>query len=92
MAESKMVCDFILALYRDFGFADCFVKFSDRPEKRVGSDEVWDQAEAALQEACRVAGVETTLNPGEGAFYGPKLEFVLARCHWPGLAVRHLAS
>jgi threonyl-tRNA synthetase len=77
MAESKMVCDFILGLYRDFGFEHCFVKFSDRPEKRVGSDEVWDKAEAALEEACRVAGVETTLNPGEGAFYGPKLEFVL---------------
>ncbi|MCB2067262.1 MAG: threonine--tRNA ligase, partial [Erythrobacter sp.] len=77
MAESKMVCDFILGLYRDFGFDDCFVKYSGRPEKRVGSDAVWDQAEAALQEACRAAGVETTLNPGEGAFYGPKLEFVL---------------
>jgi threonyl-tRNA synthetase len=77
MEESKLVCDFILALYRDFGFDDCFVKFSDRPEKRVGSDEVWDTAEEALQEACRVAGVTTTLNPGEGAFYGPKLEFVL---------------
>jgi threonyl-tRNA synthetase len=77
MEESKMVCDFILGLYRDFGFSQCFVKFSDRPEKRVGSDAVWDNAEAALQEACRVAGVETTHNPGEGAFYGPKLEFVL---------------
>jgi threonyl-tRNA synthetase len=77
MSESKMVCDFILGLYRDFGFDQCFVKFSDRPEKRVGSDDVWDKAEVALQEACRVAGVETTLNPGEGAFYGPKLEFVL---------------
>jgi threonyl-tRNA synthetase len=77
MAESKMVCDFILGLYRQFGFAECFVKFSDRPPKRVGADAVWDQAEAALQEACRVAGVQTTLNPGEGAFYGPKLEFVL---------------
>ena len=77
MSESKMVCDFILDLYRDFGFTDCFVKFSDRPEKRVGSDEIWDHAEAALQQACTVAGVEATLNPGEGAFYGPKLEFVL---------------
>jgi threonyl-tRNA synthetase len=77
MEESKMVCDFILGLYRDFGFEDCFVKYSDRPEKRVGSDAVWDSAEAALQKACEVAGVETTLNPGEGAFYGPKLEFVL---------------
>jgi len=77
MSETKMVCDFILGLYRDFGFAECFVKFSDRPEKRVGSDAVWDKAESALQEACAAAGVDATLNPGEGAFYGPKLEFVL---------------
>ncbi len=77
MSETKMVCDFILGLYRVFGFDDCFVKYADRPEKRVGSDEVWDHAEAALQEACVAAGVEAALNPGEGAFYGPKLEFVL---------------
>ncbi len=77
MSETKMVCDFILGLYRDFGFEDCFVKFSDRPEKRVGSDAVWDKAESALQEACAAAGIDASLNPGEGAFYGPKLEFVL---------------
>jgi threonyl-tRNA synthetase len=65
------------AIYRDFGFADFAVKFSDRPVVRAGSDEVWDRAEAALKSACRTAGVEYTLNPGEGAFYGPKLEFVL---------------
>ena len=53
------------------------MKLADRPDKRVGSDEVWDQAEGALKEACATAGVEYTLNPGEGAFYGPKLEFVL---------------
>jgi threonyl-tRNA synthetase len=53
------------------------IKFSDRPAKRVGSDEIWDNAEAALKTACEAAGIETTLNPGEGAFYGPKLEFVL---------------
>ena len=65
------------SIYRDFGFEAFRVKFSDRPEKRAGTDEVWDQAEGALKEACRIAGVEYELNPGEGAFYGPKLEFVL---------------
>jgi threonyl-tRNA synthetase len=65
------------SIYRDFGFPEFRVKFSDRPEKRLGTDAVWDQAEAALREACATAGVEYTLNPGEGAFYGPKLEFVL---------------
>jgi threonyl-tRNA synthetase len=67
----------LLSIYRDFGFDDVKVKFSDRPPKRVGSDEIWDRAEAALQDATRAAGIEYTLNPGEGAFYGPKLEFVL---------------
>ena len=65
------------SIYRDFGFPEFAVKFSDRPPVRAGSDEVWDRAEAALKEACATAGVEYTLNPGEGAFYGPKLEFVL---------------
>jgi len=65
------------SIYRELGFEAFRVKFSDRPEKRAGTDEVWDQAEGALREACRIAGVEYELNPGEGAFYGPKLEFVL---------------
>jgi threonyl-tRNA synthetase len=64
-------------VYRDFGFPDFRIKFADRPEPRIGSDEHWDQAEGALREACAIAGVEYELNPGEGAFYGPKLEFVL---------------
>jgi threonyl-tRNA synthetase len=64
-------------IYRDFGFEDVVVKFSDRPERRVGSDEVWDRAEAALRRALDELQVEWSLNPGEGAFYGPKLEFVL---------------
>jgi threonyl-tRNA synthetase len=64
-------------IYRDLGFAEFRVKFSDRPANRAGEDAVWDQAEGALREACRIAGVDYTLNPGEGAFYGPKLEFVL---------------
>jgi threonyl-tRNA synthetase len=76
-SESIAVCDLILAIYRSFGFDDVRIKFADRPEVRVGEDEVWDQAEAALLEALRVAGLEYTHNPGEGAFYGPKLEFVL---------------
>src|SRR5207244_5576834 len=66
-----------LSIYRDFGFTDVRIKFSDRPPKRVGSDEVWDKAEAALRQAAAAAGLELQLNPGEGAFYGPKLEFVL---------------
>ena len=67
----------ILDIYRDFGFEDVRIKFSDRPEKRVGSDEVWDAAESALKAAVEAAGGEFELNPGEGAFYGPKLEYVL---------------
>jgi threonyl-tRNA synthetase len=75
--EAVKVTQLILSIYRDFGFDDVRIKFSDRPAKRVGSDESWDMYENALREAARVAGIETTLNPGEGAFYGPKLEFVL---------------
>jgi threonyl-tRNA synthetase len=67
----------ILDIYQDFGFDDVAIKFSDRPTKRVGSDEVWDKAEHALREAAKAAGIEYSLNRGEGAFYGPKLEFVL---------------
>jgi len=67
----------IQEIYHDFGFDDILVKFSDRPEQRVGADEVWDRAEAALKVALDAMQVEWELNPGEGAFYGPKLEFVL---------------
>ena len=76
-AEAVKVTELILSIYRDFGFDDVRIKFSDRPVKRVGSDEIWDIYEAALREAAAAAGIETTLNAGEGAFYGPKLEFVL---------------
>jgi threonyl-tRNA synthetase len=76
-AESVAVTRLILDIYRDFGFEDVRVKFADRPPKRVGSDEIWDRSEAALKAALQAAGIEFTLNPGEGAFYGPKLEFVL---------------
>ena len=67
----------LLAIYGDFGFTDVRIKFSDRPEKRVGADEVWDKAEAALKRAVEAAGLSYELSPGEGAFYGPKLEYVL---------------
>ena len=76
-SESIIFCDLLRKIYKDFGFEDVRVKFSDRPGVRAGDDETWDRAEEALKNACEAAGLETTLNPGEGAFYGPKLEFVL---------------
>ena len=76
-AESIEVCDLILSIYRDFGFTDVHIKFADRPEKRVGADEIWDKAEAALRAAIDATGLSYSYNQGEGAFYGPKLEFVL---------------
>ena len=76
-SESVRFCELLQTIYTDFGFTDVRVKFSDRPEVRAGEDEVWDRAESALTDACDAARLETTLNPGEGAFYGPKLEFVL---------------
>ena len=75
--ESIAVCKLILEIYRGFGFADVRIKFADRPETRVGEDAIWDQAEQALLKALEVGGLDYTHNPGEGAFYGPKLEFVL---------------
>jgi threonyl-tRNA synthetase len=76
-AESVAITKLILDIYRDFGFEDVRIKYADRPPKRVGSDAIWDRAEAALQAASKAAGIEYSLNQGEGAFYGPKLEFVL---------------
>ncbi len=76
-SETAEFIRFLSGIYKDLGFENFSVKFSDRPEKRSGSDEVWDKAEAALLSATRAAGIEPELNPGEGAFYGPKLEFVL---------------
>ena len=76
-SESKKVCDLILSIYEDFGFKNVRIKYSDRPEKRVGDDSVWDKSEKALKNAMEATGLDYTLNPGEGAFYGPKLEFVL---------------
>ncbi|HCD49414.1 MAG: threonine--tRNA ligase [SAR116 cluster bacterium MED-G04] len=76
-SESVAFCNLLQDIYRDFGFEEVRVKFSDRPEVRAGDDATWDKAEAALRDATDAAQLETTLNPGEGAFYGPKLEFVL---------------
>ena len=76
-AESVKFCSLLQSIYADFGFHDVRVKFSDRPEVRAGDDATWDRAEAALTDATKAAKLDTILNPGEGAFYGPKLEFVL---------------
>jgi threonyl-tRNA synthetase len=75
--ETGNVCRLLLDIYRDFGFTDVIMKFADRPPKRVGEDAVWDRAEAALTQAMDSLGLKYTLNKGEGAFYGPKIEFVL---------------
>jgi threonyl-tRNA synthetase len=76
-SETAAFIELLNSVYADLGFEDFIVKFSDRPETRAGSDETWDKAEKALMDATKAAGVEMILNPGEGAFYGPKLEFVL---------------
>jgi len=76
-AESVAFCNLLLAVYRDFGFTDVAIKLADRPPVRAGSDAVWDKAEAWLRDAVDATGLPYTLNPGEGAFYGPKLEFAL---------------
>ena len=79
-SEVILLNELIAEIYSELGFDDYFVRFSDRPEERVGSDEVWDAAEDGLKKACAAAGVDVVLNPGEGAFYGPKLEYVLKDC------------
>jgi threonyl-tRNA synthetase len=76
-SETVAFCKLLLEVYNDFGFSKVKVKFSDRPEVRAGEDAVWDKSEAALKSAVEEAGIEYEMNPGEGAFYGPKLEFVL---------------
>jgi threonyl-tRNA synthetase len=76
-SETKDFCDLLLKVYADFGFTDVVVKYSDRPEVRAGEDAIWDKAEGSLKEAVGATELETILNPGEGAFYGPKIEFVL---------------
>ncbi len=75
--ETGAVCELLLKIYRDLGFDDVVIKFADRPEKRLGEDAVWDRAEKALQDAMDSLNLEYAYNPGEGAFYGPKIEFVL---------------
>ncbi len=76
-AETKKFIEFLSDIYRDLGFENFSIKFSDRPDQRAGEDDVWDKSENALRSATEAAGYEFELNPGEGAFYGPKLEFVL---------------
>jgi threonyl-tRNA synthetase len=76
-AETGAVCKLLLSIYSDLGFDDVVIKFADRPERRLGDDAVWDRAEQALQQAMESLQLEYAYNPGEGAFYGPKIEFVL---------------
>ncbi len=76
-SETVAFCNLLQEVYQELGFDKIKVKFSDRPETRAGSDAIWDKAEASLTEAVKATGLEYSLNPGEGAFYGPKLEFVL---------------
>ncbi len=76
-AETGRVCDLLLRIYRDLGFEDVIVKFADRPDRRVGDDAVWDRAETSLKKAMQSLGLDYAYNKGEGAFYGPKIEFVL---------------
>ena len=76
-AETGSVCSLLLGIYRDMGFEEVIVKYADRPQRRVGEDAVWDRAETALRRAMDSLGLEYSYNPGEGAFYGPKIEFVL---------------
>jgi len=76
-AETAAFCRLLLSMYRDLGFEDVRVKLATRPTNRIGGDNIWDSAETALKDATEQAGVAYALNPGEGAFYGPKLEFVL---------------
>mgnify|MGYP001404782897 CR=1 FL=1 len=78
--EVILLNDLIAEIYAELGFESYFVRFSDRPDARVGSDEIWDAAENGLKKACEAAGVDVVMNPGEGAFYGPKLEYVLKDC------------
>ncbi|MDG1416307.1 MAG: threonine--tRNA ligase [Maricaulis sp.] len=75
--EVKDFCALLKSVYADFGFSEIKIKFADRPEQRVGSEEVWDMAEASLREAAEASGIDFEYNPGDGAFYGPKLDFVL---------------
>ncbi|WP_251357790.1 threonine--tRNA ligase [Kangiella sp. TOML190] len=84
-AEVSKFIELLYDVYADFGFTDVIVKLSTRPEQRVGSDEVWDKAEAALAESLKASNIEFEYLPGEGAFYGPKIEFTLKDClgrHW----------
>ncbi|MEQ9116045.1 MAG: threonine--tRNA ligase [Rickettsiales bacterium] len=76
-SETVAFCDLLKEVYKDFGFHHISIKFSDRPEKRSGSDEIWNEAESSLMNALKSTGLPYTINKGEGAFYGPKLEFVL---------------
>ncbi len=90
--ESLKFCRLLFGIYHDCGFTEVQIRFADRPQKRAGSDEVWDEAEAQLKAAIDAANHPYEMAPGEGAFYGPKLEFHLKRHDRPQLAMRHAAD
>ena len=91
-SETVRFVELLSTVYRDFGFPEFSVKFSDRPPMRVGADEVWDHAEAALREACQIAGVELHAEPGGGGVLRPQAGVRIARRNRAGLAVRHAAG
>jgi threonyl-tRNA synthetase len=91
-SECLEVTNLILDIYKDLGFENVILKYADRPDVRVGDDEVWDKAEASLLEAVKASKLEYSINKGEGAFYGPKIEFVLRDAYWQRLAVWNFAS
>jgi threonyl-tRNA synthetase len=80
VSETQEFCKMLVSVYKDFGFHSMLVKFATRPEKRAGNDETWDKAESLLKQGAELAGLQMEINEGEGAFYGPKLEFVIKDC------------
>ena len=88
-SEVSDFIDLLFEIYGDFGFHEVIMKLSTRPENRVGDDASWDKAEQALEQALNAKGVAWALQPGEGAFYGPKIDFFPERQHRPGVAMRH---
>jgi threonyl-tRNA synthetase len=92
LPETAAFIDLLQQIYADFGFAEILVKLSTRPEKRIGSDDVWDKAEAALAEALAAKGLIYDLQPGEGAFYGAEDRILAQGLPWAGLAMWHVAA
>ena len=91
-AEVSSFIDLVFKVYKDFGFEEVIVALSTRPEQRVGEDALWDKAENALQQSLDNKGLDWILQPGDGAFYGPKIDFLVEGLPWSSLAMRHYAG